>query len=68
MTQGWRSFMEQLLKAEEAAEYLRVNSQTIRRWVRQGRLRALWSGRQYVFRREDLDAFLEPAGAGHGRT
>jgi excisionase family DNA binding protein len=53
--------MEHLLKAEEAASYLRVNAYTIRRWVREGRLKAHWSGRQYVFTEADLEQFLEPA-------
>jgi putative resolvase len=54
--------MERLLKAEEAADFLRVNPQTIRRWVREGRLKALWSGRQLVFTEEGLKKFLEPVG------
>jgi excisionase family DNA binding protein len=54
--------MEQLLVVDEAADFLRVNSQTIRRWVREGRLRALWSGRQLVFTEQELREFLQPAG------
>jgi excisionase family DNA binding protein len=54
--------MERLLVVDEAADFLRVNSQTIRRWVREGRLRALWSGRQLVFNEQELREFLQPAG------
>jgi excisionase family DNA binding protein len=54
--------MERLLVVDEAADFLRVNSQTIRRWVREGRLRALWSGRQLVFTEQELREFLQPAG------
>ena len=56
--------MERLFLVEEAAEYLRVNPQTVRRWVREGKLKALWSGRQLVFTEKALGEFLEPVAAG----
>ena len=50
----------QLLRIEEAAEYLRVHSQTLRRWVRLGRINAYRVGcRDLRFRRSDLDSVLE---------
>lgn len=56
--------MEKLYLVGEAADYLRVNPQTIQRWVREGRLKALWSGRRMVFTEGQLREFLEPVGAG----
>jgi excisionase family DNA binding protein len=56
--------MEKLYLVKEAADYLRVNPQTVLRWVREGRLQALRSGRQTVFTEKSLRRFLEPVGAG----
>ncbi len=51
-----------LLTAREAAALLRVEPQTIRTWVRQGRLPGLRIGTLDIrIRRCDLDAFLERA-------
>lgn len=55
--------MEKLYLVKEAADYLRANPQTVLRWVREGRLQALRSGRQTVFTEESLRRFLEPVGA-----
>jgi|CZCB01.1.fsa_nt_gi excisionase family DNA binding protein len=46
------------LTTEEAAEYLQVTVDTVRRYIREGRLKALQLGRGYRIRLEDLDAFL----------
>jgi excisionase family DNA binding protein len=51
-----------LFLVEEAAEYLRVNPQTIRRWVREKRLQGFWSGRRLVFPEKALQEFLAPVG------
>jgi excisionase family DNA binding protein len=56
--------MEKLLVVDEAADFLRKHPQTIRRLVRERRLKALWSGNQLVFTEESLRAFLEPVGSG----
>jgi excisionase family DNA binding protein len=53
----------QLFRTDEAAAYLRVDVQTVRRWVKEGRLPALKAGHQLVYTEEALKAFLEPAGA-----
>jgi excisionase family DNA binding protein len=53
--------MEHLLRVDEAADFLRVNPGTLRRWARSGRVNARWSGRQYVFSQADLEKFLTPA-------
>ncbi len=49
---------ERLLTAQEAADYLRVNVNTLRRYIRQRRVRAAKLGRGYRIRQHDLDAFL----------
>ncbi len=53
------------LTTEEAAEYLQVTTDTVRRYIREGRLKAMQLGRGYRIRLEDLDAFL--AGNGSDR-
>ena len=47
-----------LLTAEEVAERLRVNVNTVRRYIRSGRLPAIRLGKGYRIRSEDLKAFL----------
>ena len=49
------------LTSEEAAEYLQVHVNTVRRWAREGTIPAAKLGNRggFRFRREDLDAFLE---------
>ena len=44
---------------DEAAEYLRVSTRTLDRWIASGRLRAYRQSRKLVrLRREDLDDFM----------
>ncbi len=52
--QGW-------LTTEEAAEFLKVHVETLRRWARTGVIPAAKLGNRggFRFRREDLDRFLE---------
>jgi excisionase family DNA binding protein len=49
------------LTTEEAAEYLRIHVNTVRRWAREGAIPAAKLGNRGGFRlrREDLDRFLE---------
>lgn len=47
-----------LLTAEEVAERLRVNVNTVRRYIRSGRLPAIRLGKGYRIRSEDFEAFL----------
>ncbi len=49
-----------LLALPEVAELLRVSHQTIYNMVRDGRLQAQKAGREWRFRREDLDKILAP--------
>jgi excisionase family DNA binding protein len=53
---------ERLYSPEEAAEYLGVHVQTVRGWIRSGRLRAsrLAGQRALRIRASDLDSVLEP--------
>jgi excisionase family DNA binding protein len=44
---------------EEVAERLLVDPQTVRRWIKSGKLRAYKPGREYRILSHDLDAFLE---------
>jgi excisionase family DNA binding protein len=57
---------ERLYSPEEAAEYLGVHVQTIRAWVRSGRLRAsrLAGHRALRIKATDLQSVLEPVEAG----
>jgi excisionase family DNA binding protein len=47
------------LTTEEVLSYLKVTPRTIYRLIRTGELPALRVGRQWRFRRSDLDAWLE---------
>lgn len=47
-----------LLTTEDVLAYLRVNPRTIYRLIRSGELPALRIGRQWRFRRDDLDDWL----------
>ncbi|HSK11491.1 MAG TPA: response regulator [Vicinamibacterales bacterium] len=50
---------DRLLTTEEVLEYLHVNLRTVYRWVKAGQLPATRVGRQWRFRKSDLDAWLE---------
>ena len=48
-----------LLTLREAAEVLRLHQRTVREYRRRGELEGRLIGRQWRFRRKDLDAFVE---------
>jgi excisionase family DNA binding protein len=48
-----------LLTAREVADRLGFTVETVLRWTRDGRLRAVRLGRALRYRDEDVDAFLE---------
>lgn len=50
--------METLLTLEEAARFLRIHIDTMRRYVREGRIAAAKIGRGYRIRPADLETFL----------
>jgi excisionase family DNA binding protein len=54
--------MEQLYSPEEAAEYLGIHVQTVRAWIRSGRLKAhrLAGQRSLRIKASDLMGVLEP--------
>jgi excisionase family DNA binding protein len=52
---------DRLLTVSEAAERLRLNPETIRRWLRDGHLSGLWLGSDkagWRISERDLDAFI----------
>jgi excisionase family DNA binding protein len=49
---------EELLSLPEAAERLGVSIYTVRRWIKDGRLRAFKPGKEYRVREADLEEFL----------
>ena len=48
-----------MLTVPEAAHRAGKNPETIRRWIREGKLRARKVGTQHVLEEHDLDAYLE---------
>jgi excisionase family DNA binding protein len=50
---------EACLTIDEVLGYLKVTSRTIYRLIRSGDLPAMRVGRQWRFRRQDLDAWIE---------
>ncbi len=60
--------MDELLTVNEIAELLKLNPQTVRNWIDQGRLPALRVGECRVrVRRSDLDTFLAARATGRTR-
>ena len=51
--------MEPLLTVEECAELLRVKVATVRRWCREGRIRAIHPGRAWRIPREALEELMQ---------
>jgi excisionase family DNA binding protein len=56
------------IRTPEAARYLGVHVETMRRWAREGAILAAKLGNRggFRFRREDLDRFLESRRRGSG--
>ncbi|HTM23991.1 MAG TPA: response regulator [Vicinamibacterales bacterium] len=50
---------ESFLTTEEVLEYLQVNLRTVYRLIKAGKIPAVRVGRQWRFRRRDIDAWLE---------
>src|SRR5512139_3744885 len=50
---------EAFLTTDEVLEYLQVNLRTVYRLIKAGKLPAVRVGRQWRFRRADIDAWLE---------
>ncbi len=52
-----------MLTVPEAARRIRRNPETLRRWIREGRLRSTQVGTQYLIDESDLDALAGSDGA-----
>ena len=51
--------MEEILTAQEVADYLRVSRATVWRWCSEGELKAFKAGRSWRIRRSELERFVE---------
>jgi excisionase family DNA binding protein len=59
---------ESFLTTDDVLEYLQVNLRTVYRLIKAGRIPAVRVGRQWRFRKRDLDAWLESQRARQGRA
>ena len=50
---------ETFLTTEEVLEYLQVNLRTVYRLIKAGKIPAVRVGRQWRFRKRDIDAWLD---------
>jgi excisionase family DNA binding protein len=50
--------LEELLSPEEASQRLGVSVYTVRRWIKEGKLRAFRPGKEYRIREADLEEFF----------
>ncbi len=57
----------ELLRVSEVAARLKCAVSAVRRWIREGRLKALRAGRLVRVRAEDVEDFLKPFPPGRGR-
>src|SRR3982751_4135435 len=58
---------ESFLTTEEVLEYLQVNLRTVYRLIKAGKIPAIRVGRQWRFRKRDIDAWLESQRPRSGR-
>ena len=59
---------ESFLTTEEVLEYLQVNLRTVYRLIKAGKIPAVRVGRQWRFRKRDIDAWLESQRPRRGRA
>ncbi len=59
---------ERFLTTEEVLEYLQVNLRTVYRLIKAGKIPAVRVGRQWRFRKRDIDAWLESQRPGRRRA
>lgn len=52
----------ELLTVEEVAEYLKMNPQVIRRWLREGKLPGSKIGRAWRVSKQDIDDMIKKSG------
>jgi excisionase family DNA binding protein len=58
---------EAFLTTEEVLDYLQVNLRTVYRLIKAGKIPAVRVGRQWRFRKSDIDAWLDAQGSRGGR-
>jgi excisionase family DNA binding protein len=58
---------DRFLTTEEALEYLQINLRTVYRLIHKGQIPAVRVGRQWRFRKRDIDSWLERRSVGDGR-
>lgn len=51
--------MQDMMTVNEVVAYLKLAKSTVQQWCREGKLPAVKVGKQYRFRRADLDAWFE---------
>lgn len=51
--------LTETFSCEEVADYFDVHINTVRKWIRDGNLNAVDTGRNYRIREEDLEQFIE---------
>ena len=49
--------MEQLYTSDEAAKILKLNNETIRRFIREEKIKAVKIGREYRIKQSDLELY-----------
>lgn len=62
--------MDDLMSVKEVADYARVHTESVLRWIRAGKLKAGRAGKEYRVSRGDLHAFMglpRPTGRPPGR-
>jgi excisionase family DNA binding protein len=57
--------MSDIMTTQEVAEYLRTSVETIKRMARRGALPAAKLGRNWRFRKADIDDWLETGGSAY---
>lgn len=57
--------MSEIMTTQEVAEYLRTSVETIKRMARRGALPAAKLGRNWRFRKADIDDWLEAGGSAY---
>ncbi len=50
---------ESFLSVDEVAQILKMDIETVRKWIRQKKLKAYKFGRDYRIRRDDFDQFVK---------
>lgn len=53
------SQQDEWLSVEEVAQILKMDEETVRRWIRNRQLKAYRFGRDYRIRRDDFDRFVK---------